>query len=200
MDFVSRLTLINSITGYKPANLVGTINDNHQTNLAIFSSVVHLGSDPALIGFVMRPLVAERHTLENIRETGCYTINHIHFSMAKKAHFTSADLPRESSEFDRCALTAEYLHDFRAPFVKESKIKIGLQLADLVPLAINHTTLVIGHVEHIIMDRNYILPDNRADLETAGTVCIAGIDTYCKAESQASYPYATTDNIPLSFD
>ena len=40
-----RANLINSVTGYKPANLIGTINDEGITNVAIFSSVVHLGSN-----------------------------------------------------------------------------------------------------------------------------------------------------------
>ena len=52
LDRVSRLKIINSITGIKPANLVGTIDDEGKTNLAIFSSVVHLGSNHQLLGFI----------------------------------------------------------------------------------------------------------------------------------------------------
>ena len=51
---IKRLNLINSITGIKPANLIGTISKNSHTNLAIFSSVIHLGSSPSLIGFIIR--------------------------------------------------------------------------------------------------------------------------------------------------
>ncbi len=42
------------MTGIKPANLIGTISKNQVSSLAIFSSVVHLGSNPALLGFVLR--------------------------------------------------------------------------------------------------------------------------------------------------
>ena len=49
MDFASRIKLINSISGYKSANLIGTIDSLKQNNLAIVSSVVHIGSDPALL-------------------------------------------------------------------------------------------------------------------------------------------------------
>ena len=63
MERLPRLKLINSITGYKPGNLIATINGQGQTNLAIFSSVVHIGSDPALLGFFMRPLRTEQHTM-----------------------------------------------------------------------------------------------------------------------------------------
>ena len=52
---VKRLNIVNSITGIKPANLIGTISKNKISNVAIFSSVVHLGSNPALIGVIVRP-------------------------------------------------------------------------------------------------------------------------------------------------
>jgi hypothetical protein len=70
-----RLNLVNAITGYKPANLIGTADGAGATNLAIFSSVVHLGSDPPLLGMVTRPTSVPRHTYENIQASGCYTIN-----------------------------------------------------------------------------------------------------------------------------
>ena len=47
-----RANLINSITGVKSANLIGTRNKEGNTNLSIVSSVVHLGSNPALIGYI----------------------------------------------------------------------------------------------------------------------------------------------------
>ena len=53
-----RAMLMNSVTGFKPANVVGTTSAAGVPNLAIFSSVVHLGSDPPLVGLVFRPPVA----------------------------------------------------------------------------------------------------------------------------------------------
>jgi len=76
---IKRLNLINSITGVKPANLIGTVSDDGHTNLAVFSSIVHLGSNPALLGFVLRPQhEVRRDTYDNILQNKCYTINHIH--------------------------------------------------------------------------------------------------------------------------
>ena len=68
------LYFINSLSGYKSANLVGTADHQGRHNLAIVSSVVHLGAQPPLVGMIMRPDVVERHTLANIRETGWYTL------------------------------------------------------------------------------------------------------------------------------
>ena len=85
LDRITRLKIINSVTGIKPANLIGTIDKDKISNLAIFSSVIHLGSNPALIGFISRPQTDEvGHTFTNIMETGYYTINHIHPEFIKK--------------------------------------------------------------------------------------------------------------------
>ena len=171
MDMVPRLSLINSITGYKPGNLIGTKSETGATNLAIFSSVVHLGSDPALIAFIMRPMVGERHTMENILSTGFYTINHINTSIIERAHFTSADFPRDLSEFDRCKLTPQYIK-------------------------INNTIMVIGSVEHIILDSSFQKEDCSIDPIAAGTVCISGIDTYYKTEKLVTLPFVRSDEVP----
>lgn len=121
MNRIRRLNIINGISGVKPANLIGTYSAETGTNVAIFSSVVHLGSDPALLGFIMRPVSdVPRNTYTNIKENGYFTINHVHESFIEKAHYTSAKFDVIVSEFEACGLTEEYLYDFTAPFVKES--------------------------------------------------------------------------------
>ncbi|MCJ8275234.1 MAG: flavin reductase family protein, partial [Bdellovibrionales bacterium] len=49
------IKLVNSLSGFKSANLVGTQSKDGQTNLAMFSSFFHLGANPPLMGFVLRP-------------------------------------------------------------------------------------------------------------------------------------------------
>ena len=84
MDRIQKIKFINSVSGIKPANLIGSISDTGQSNLAIFSSVFHLGSDPALLGFITRPTgEVARHTHENILENKQYTINHVDRSFAE---------------------------------------------------------------------------------------------------------------------
>ena len=95
---IKRLNIINSVSGIKPGNLIGTTDGFNQTNLAIISSVVHLGSNPAFMGFVLRPdEQIRRHTYENICGNGQFTINHIHSSFIDKAHWTSAKFAKEDS-------------------------------------------------------------------------------------------------------
>ncbi|MEE2770641.1 MAG: flavin reductase [Bacteroidota bacterium] len=124
MEKIFRLNLVNSCTGYKSANLIATKSQNGNPNVAVFSSVTHLGSDPALLGFVTRPLTVERNTYKNIRETGYFTVNHIHEKMIEQAHQTAAKYDEHISEFAKTGLEEEYLDDFPAPYVGQCEIKL----------------------------------------------------------------------------
>jgi flavin reductase (DIM6/NTAB) family NADH-FMN oxidoreductase RutF len=193
LEKVFRLNLINSVTGYKPANLVATAAPDGATNVAVISSVVHLGSNPALIGFVMRPASVPRHTYENIQATGKYTINHVHSGIMREAHYTSANFPREVSEFDACGLTPEYRDDFLAPYVHGSRVQLGLELAQELPIEINGTILLIGRVVHLYLADDVMRPDGSLNLPAADSVCLSGLDTYHTATAQARYGYARPD-------
>lgn len=197
MDRITRLKIVNAVSGIKPANLIGTISNDKKTNLAIFGSVIHLGSSPALLGFIMRPTGdVPRHTYENIIQNGHYTINHIHRSFAKKAHYTSAKLDRESSEFEVCKLTEEYIPNFKAPFVKESTFKIGMQFKQEINIPLNGTTLIIGEIEHLILPHEIIKEDQDIDLSITNTVGISGLNTYYGLEKIAHFPYVRTNELP----
>ena len=47
LDRVTRLKLINSVTGVKPGNLVGTVSESGHANLAVFSSICLLYTSPS---------------------------------------------------------------------------------------------------------------------------------------------------------
>jgi flavin reductase (DIM6/NTAB) family NADH-FMN oxidoreductase RutF len=185
-----RANFVNSLTGFKSVSLIATISEKGQTNLAIFSSLVHLGSDPALIGFINRPITATPHTLANIQSTGAYTINHIHHSFLDKAHQTSAKYPEEVSEFDELGLTPEFLDTIRAPFVKESKVKYALSLEEIIPIRLNNTFLVIGRLQQVKLEENILLPDGFLQLEHAASLCSNGTDAYYSTQLVNRYAYA----------
>ena len=197
LDRVTRLKIINSVTGIKPANLIGTIGTNGITNLAVFSSVVHLGSNPPLLGFITRPETNDvGHTIQNIRENKVYTINHIHPEFTKKAHYTSSKFDKAISEFERCGLTEEYSNNFKAPFVKESNFKMGMLFKEVIPIPLNGTALVIGKIVFIeISDK--AIKDGDIDLEETNSVGISGLNSYYKLKKIAKYPYARVNETPM---
>lgn len=188
-----RAQLINSISGFKPINLIGTKDQNSLTNLAIISSVVHLGASPAMLAFISRPDTVERHTLENIRDTKYYTINHINSNILEKSHQTSARYNKEQSEFNECQFTHEYMKDFHAPFVKESKIKIAMKLVREIKIEENSTVFIIGEICFISLPESIIQIDGHINIEEADTICGSGLDHYHKTNSLGRLSYAKPD-------
>jgi flavin reductase (DIM6/NTAB) family NADH-FMN oxidoreductase RutF len=190
MEQRKRAQLINSISGFRSVALIGSIDTQGQTNLAIFSSIVHLGSNPPLLSFIMRPDSVERHTLSNIMETGCYTINHINSSMYEKAHQTSARYPKNVSEFDAAQLTPQFKDGFMAPFVKESHIQIGMEFKERIDISINQTSMIIGEIKFVHYPANCLLEDGFIDIEKAGTITSAGLDSYHTTQLLQRLQYA----------
>ena len=190
MEQRQRVNLINSVGGFKSVCLISTRDKNHKTNLAIFNSIIHIGASPPLIGFIVRPDSADRHTLSNSIETGYYTINHINETIYKKAHQTSARYPKEISEFDAVGLTPLYKDNFAAPYVNESVIQLGIQFKERVDIAINNTSLIIGQIQHIYFPKKCLCEDAFLDLEKANTVTCSGLDSYHKTQTLARLSYA----------
>lgn len=191
MDKIFRLNLINSCTGFKSANLLGTKSLNGVSNVAVFSSITHLGSNPPLIGFILRPTTAPRDTYRNIKDTGVFTVNHIYSDIIEDAHHTSAKYPDEVSEFTKTGLEEEFLGDFPAPFVKSAKIRLGCRFLNEYIIKENDTLLLVSAIEHVfVADQNIQQEDGWLKLENANTVAINGLDGYATTSLLDRYAYA----------
>lgn len=187
-DSSYRRDLINCLSGYKSLNLIGTKSHSGLTNLAPFSQVFHIGATPPLVGILFRPHTVERHTLQNILDTGFFTLNHVSEAFYKQAHQTAARF--EGSEFEGTGLEEDYLDGFFAPFVKLSKVKVACQLVEQQTLAINGTVLVISSIEHVWVDEVGLRADGSLDLNALRTVTVSGLDEYHigKKLARLSYP------------
>ncbi|MFI8605751.1 flavin reductase family protein [Cellulophaga baltica] len=197
LDRINRIKIINTVSGIKPGNLIGTIDNEGKTNLAIFSSVVHLGSDPALLGFILRPTgEVPRNTYDNILANKSYTINHIHPEFTKNAHYTSAKFDASISEFERCGFTEEYIDTCKAPFVKESRFKMGMQFVEALPIKQNNTLFVIGEITSLILPDTSFESSEDINLEEINSVGISGLNSYYAITKIAEYPYARASEVP----
>lgn len=189
-----KVNLINSLSGYKSANLIGTINSKGTTNLCIVSSVVHLGSEPALLGFIMRPTTAPRHTYNNLLYNQSFTINQVSKYIVGKAHYTSVRFEEEESEFEQLQLEEEYLEDFPAPFVKESQIKTGLVYKEEHLLS-NGCRLIVGQIKHLCVAKTAINKDGSLNLESIDSVAVSGLSKYHTGKFLKEFPYAKKEDI-----
>jgi flavin reductase (DIM6/NTAB) family NADH-FMN oxidoreductase RutF len=193
MEKQERVHFANSLGGFKSVSLIGTQNKLKQTNLAIIDSLIHIGSNPPLFGMIFRSGVMERHTLENISETGFYTLNHINEIIYKQAHQTSARYDRNVSEFDVTGLSPEYKNDFFAPFVQESHIQLAIEFKEKIDLTINNTVLIIGEVKDVYFPENCMREDGFLDIEKAQTITCSGLDSYHKTIVIDRLSYAKPD-------
>ena len=198
MEKQERVHFANSLGGFKSVGLIGTQNKKNQTNLAIVDSILHIGSNPPLFGMVFRPGVLERHTLENILETGLYTINHITEKIHKQAHQTSARYERNCSEFDQTGLTPEYKNNFFAPFVKESNVQLAMEFKEKITLYINNSVLIIGEVKDVYFPENCLQKDGFLDIEKAESITCSGLDSYHKTSQISRLSYAKPNKIITS--
>ncbi len=192
LDFEKRkrTRFINSLSGFKSVNLVGTQNETGQTNLSIISSVIHIGANPALMGFIMRPVPVTRHTYHNILATGFYTFNHITAEFFQQAHQTSARYPEGESEFEATGLNPIYSKQIAAPYVAESPVRIGLAFREKIEIPLNGTFLIIGEVKEVFYPEGCLLEDGYLDIEQAGSITCSALDSYHRTKRLGRLSYA----------
>ena len=199
MEKVPRLNLINSCTGYKSTNLIATQSIDGQSNVAIFSSVTHLGSDPALIGFIMRPTTVPRDTYKNIKETGYFSINHVTVDMIEDAHHTSANYDLGVSEFDKTNLEEEYKNGIATPFVKGSPVQLHCKYVNEYYIQENDTIHIIASIERLFFDEELQHEDGWLQLDKGKVVTVNGLDGYCLPKLVDRFQYARKDQPTKSF-
>jgi len=190
MDQRYRIAFINSLSGFKSANLIGTVNSEGKTNLSIISSCVHIGAHPPLIGFVSRPNSVARHTIENILATGHYTINHVNQAIFKQAHQTSARYPQEHSEFEATGLNELWVNDFSAPYVEQAVIKLGIVFRQKYHLDINNTDFMVGEIMQVDLPGQCVAESGAVSVEAAGSLTVSGLDRYHTTELISKLSYA----------
>jgi flavin reductase (DIM6/NTAB) family NADH-FMN oxidoreductase RutF len=190
LDKYKRTALLNQISGIRSAHLLGSQSKLGQSNLALFNSVIHIGANPPLLGFIMRPTTVERHSYHNIKETGYFTLNQFPAQLYKQAHQTSAKYPLNISEFEACGFQEEWINDFPAPFVKECSIQIGLAFEEEQLIKANNTRLVIGRIQALTIADSVIDCNGYINFEQLNLVGVSGLNSYYSFQKLGDCPYA----------
>ncbi len=185
-----RRDLLNTLPGPRGVHLIGTRGHKGTENLAVFSSVVHVGASPPLLGFIMRPLTVPRHTYHHILANGWFTLNTLHPDILEAGHQTSANYAIGVSEFAATGLTPQYSEACPAPYVKESPVRIGLTLEEEHPIAANRTIFLIGRVREIFVPDDCVADSGHVDHLKLNTLTVAGLDTYYPPGEPTRHPYA----------
>ena len=90
-------TFFNALSGAKPAYLIGS-GEGEDENLAIFNSIIHIGANPPLLGFIQRPTTVDRHTYQNILKYKHYSFNLITEDFFEEAQAKAF----EEFEYEEC--------------------------------------------------------------------------------------------------
>ncbi|CAI8265067.1 MAG: Uncharacterised protein [Polaribacter sp. SA4-10] len=178
LEKIFKINLINSCSGFKSANLLGSISKEGVSNVAVFSSVIHLGSNPPTLGFILRPTTVPRDTYKNIKESGIFTINHIFKEIIEEAHHTSAKYPENVSEFDVTNLEEEFKGDFKAPFVMGSPVQMSMKFIEEIPVPSNNVMLIVAQIEELYIQDALLQKDGLINLSIGKVAAINGLDTY----------------------
>tara|TARA_R110001632_G_scaffold63318_2_gene151414 strand:- start:71652 stop:72266 length:615 start_codon:yes stop_codon:yes gene_type:complete len=189
LDKITRINLINSCSGYKSANLIGSISKEGVPNVAVFSSVTHLGSNPPTLGFILRPTTVPRDTYKNIKETGVFTINHIFEDIIADAHHSSAKYDQEVSEFDMTNLESQYHQNCIAPFVKGSPVQMEMKFIEEYHIKSNNVLHIIAEITNLYVNDDIIEKDGFIDLSRAKVAAINGLDAYAVSKSNTRFEY-----------
>ena len=189
LDHLYRINMINSSSGFKSANLIATKSKDGISNVAVFSSVIHLGSNPPLLGFVTRPTTVPRNTYKNIKETGFYTINHVHEGIIEDAHHCSAKYDELISEFSMTNLEEAYDHASQAPFVKGAPVQMHMQFKEEHHFKINGTIMIIGEIIGLYIKEDLLKDDGFIDLAQGKVSAINGLDGYTIPKLKTRLPY-----------
>ena len=189
LNKIYRINLINSCSGFKSANLLGTISEEGITNVAVFSSVTHLGSSPPTLGFILRPTTVPRNTHKNLKDLGYFTINHIWEDVIEEAHHTSAKYPDEISEFEMTDLEPEFKGDFKAPFVKGAPVQMSMKFIEEIYVPSNDVMLIVAQIQELYVQDELLESDGLINLSKGNVATINGLDTYAipKFKKQLSY-------------
>jgi flavin reductase (DIM6/NTAB) family NADH-FMN oxidoreductase RutF len=188
---------INSIVGFKPVHLIGTHHEGW-SNLSIVSTLTHLGSNPALIGFVLRPTTVPRHTYDLMKKNPYFTINNISESMLERAHQCSAKYEEGESEFEAVGFEEDWKGFKKAPYVTESPIQMGCEWINEWPIEENGCRFLVAKIHEVFIDSNLMTEDSDGfiRLDSADILCASGMDAYYKAQFLYRRNYAQPDVEP----
>jgi flavin reductase (DIM6/NTAB) family NADH-FMN oxidoreductase RutF len=195
-----KVNFFHSATGVKPAILIGTKNQSGVANLAIFSSVFHLGSKPPIFGFMVRPGFTDGNTYDNIVKTGQYSFNLFSLHQAGQAHQTAARYAPEINEFEAVGLPEASLNG--TPCLANAPLVMVLRYLETIPIKYNDTKIVVGEVISVGCRPEYLSKPGLFNHELAETAGVSGLDTYYQHVQKNRFAYAKPDLPPraLPFD
>lgn len=148
---VDRYKLLTGLIVPRPIGWIGTMDKDGIRNLAPYSFFNCVSATPPIVvvGTGHRR-GAPKDTLNNLRDTGEFTVSIVTEEVAEAMNMTSADLSPDVDEFAEAGLRPVVGSSVAAPYVGEAKAALECEVNQILPLGKPPTTwLVVADVRTI---------------------------------------------------
>lgn len=169
MDYRAVYKILTAAVAPRPIAWAGTCSHDGIHNLAPFSFYNAFSSNPPVVGFstIPRENGNRKDSLQNIIDTGCFTLSCVSHALAKPMSRSAALLEPEEDEFAHAGVTPAMGHAVNAPYVKEALLVFECRLLQVVSFGDQPGSgnLILGKVSHIHVDDSLYLEKGRVDFE-----------------------------------
>ncbi len=173
-----RYKLATALIVPRPVGWIGTRSPAGVANLAPYSFFNVMAGNPPVLVFAPG-VSARKDTLDNVRQTGEFTVNVVTEDVATAMNLSSAPFPAEVDEFAACGLTAVPATRVGPPLVGEARANFECVVDSLVPVGDPETggVLVIGEAVAVHVDST-LLDGTRVDQEALHAIGRHAGNTY----------------------
>lgn len=157
----------------RPIAWAGTRSRDGVNNLAPFSFYNCFSSNPPIVGFstLPHPDGRKKDTLQNVEDSGCFTLNCAGLALVKEMSKSAALLEPGDDEFAYAGLTAAEARHIEAPYVAEALLVFECELHDIIRFGTGPGSgnLILGEIKYVrIADGLY--QNGRVDFDTLDPV------------------------------
>ena len=120
--------------------------------------------------------------------------------LASSSPYRRGLLDRFLAEFEAVSLTPVYEGEMSAPYVAQSRLRLGLALRELVTIESNGTVMVVGEIRALHLPGTALGQDGFVDLASLESVAISGLDSYHPVAAGTRFAYAKPERAPTPLD
>jgi flavin reductase (DIM6/NTAB) family NADH-FMN oxidoreductase RutF len=149
----------------RPIGWVSTISAAGVSNVAPYSYFNMMGNDPPYVAFASTGV---KDSLRNLREVPQFVANIVTMHVLEQMNFTSADFPRDESEFGWAGLTPVPSARVKPFRVAEARAHIECEVREII--TDHNTNIVLGRIVHTHVDKS-VWKEGRVDPRLLDPVC-----------------------------
>lgn len=171
----------NAIVTPRPIGWISTRGADGKDNLAPYSFFNAVAYTPPQVMFSSTSAKPDRDgtkdSVANIRETGVFVVNVVSYALKDAMNVTSGPWDKDQDEFGLAELEKAESNTINCPRVAASPAALECKLTQIVDLAGDYNTMIIGEVTGVHMD-DACLKDGMFDVTSFSPLSRLGYKDY----------------------